>query len=543
MTSTQSSSSLDMKRGGARVRELAKGIHGFLTVFIALLFFSQYVFAQDPLSRSVVKIFTSCLKPNSYLPWQIGAQYNGGGSGSIIAGRRILTNAHVVSNQVYIQVQKAGDSRRYTANVEHVAHDCDLALLKISDEAETDLFFEGTQPIELGGIPKRLDEVVAYGFPVGGNELSTTKGVVSRVEVRLYEHSNKLLLAIQISAVLNPGNSGGPVIMDGRLVGVAFEKMVGIKVEGIGYIIPVPIIEHFLKDLEDGMYGGFPWIGILAENMESQSMRNFYGMGSDDTGVLVTKVFYGSSAWGVLEEDDVLLAIDTVNVNNDGTVRFRENEKLDYADLITRRQVGENLDIRVLRHGKEMSLSMRLVGWSKPLVPGPQYDVLPTYYIFAGLVFQPLSYDYINDYVMLLGDPPVEFTNLYLYGEASDGHMEITKEVESKAIPSVSKKIKEIVILGSVLVHDINIAYHEMGNVIVRRINGKEISNMKDVIEAFRTPSGGYHFIEFNQGVDKPRIIIDADRASAATYEIMEKYDIQNNCSADLRGDASCISR
>ena len=115
MTSTQPSTSLNMKRCVSRIRKLAKGTHRFLTVFIALLFFSQYVFAKEEPSISTVKIFAACRKPDYYQPWQTGWQYRTGGSGCIIAGRRILTNAHIVSDQEYLQVRKAGDPRKYSA--------------------------------------------------------------------------------------------------------------------------------------------------------------------------------------------------------------------------------------------------------------------------------------------------------------------------------------------------------------------------------------------------------------------------------------------
>ena len=65
---------------------------------------------------------------------------------------------------------------------------------------------------------------MTYGFPAGGEQISYTRGVVSRIEVEGYVHiGNRAFLAVQTDAAINPGNSGGPVIQDDKVVGVAFE--------------------------------------------------------------------------------------------------------------------------------------------------------------------------------------------------------------------------------------------------------------------------------------------------------------------------------
>jgi S1-C subfamily serine protease len=97
---------------------------------------------DDPLTKSVVKIFTTMQEPNYYEPWREGEQEYVSGSGCVLPGNRILTNAHVVSNAIFIEVLKEGDSQKYIAKKEFVAHDCDLAILKIDDPK----FFQGTTP-------------------------------------------------------------------------------------------------------------------------------------------------------------------------------------------------------------------------------------------------------------------------------------------------------------------------------------------------------------------------------------------------------------
>src|SRR5665213_150564 len=232
---------------------------------ILLFVLAQTPASADPLRKSLVKIFATVQYPNYWEPWRVGAQEEISGSGCIISGNRILTNAHVVSNQVFIQVLKEGDTKKYTAVRESVSHDSDLAVLKVLDKK----FFKGTQPVKFGGVPSLKDKVAVYGFPVGGEKLSITEGGISRIEVITYAHSQRSILGLQTDAAINPGNSGGPVFSGKKMVGVAFEDYRSNAAQNIGYIIPVPIIKKFLSEIRNGMGHDMPGLGVSAQNMEN----------------------------------------------------------------------------------------------------------------------------------------------------------------------------------------------------------------------------------------------------------------------------------
>ena len=93
-------------------------------------------------------------------------------------------------------------------------------MLDVEDEG----FWNGVPPLELGPLPRLQDSVAVVGYPVGGDTISVTAGVVSRIEVTDYSHGSSDLLAIQIDAAINGGNSGGPVFnRSGQCVGIAFQ--------------------------------------------------------------------------------------------------------------------------------------------------------------------------------------------------------------------------------------------------------------------------------------------------------------------------------
>src|ERR1041385_322229 len=224
-------------------------------IFLALVYESASQ-AANP-ERSVIQSMTFAQQPVWDAPWRFDSVRRMGGSGFVIKGKRIMTNAHVVSWGRQIIVRRYQDPRPYVAEVEFVGHDCDLAVLKVEDER----FFDKLEALDFGDLPKVRSAVITYGYPAGGEEISYTRGVVSRIELETFAHiGNRRLLSVQTDAAINPGNSGGPVIQEDKVVGVAFQGIPGL--ENAGFFIPPPVIEHFLRDIADGGYHGIPQAGI-----------------------------------------------------------------------------------------------------------------------------------------------------------------------------------------------------------------------------------------------------------------------------------------
>src|SRR5262245_62486388 len=197
-------------------------MHRFYLLICALALFGVVQLEAQPNSQiqdSLVRITSTEVEPDYRAPWNSGTIGRGVGAGFVIDGNRIMTNAHVVSNSRYLTVERDGDPNKYPAKVLFVAHDCDLALITV-DSA----FFKNMLPLKFGGIPELESTVSAYGYPIGGERMSVTTGIVSRIDFQLYTHSSiDQHLAVQISAQINPGNSGGPVVQNGKVVGVALQ--------------------------------------------------------------------------------------------------------------------------------------------------------------------------------------------------------------------------------------------------------------------------------------------------------------------------------
>lgn len=241
----------------------------------------------------------------------------------------IMTNAHCVAEATFVQVEVQGMPDKVEAEVVAVSHQIDLALIRLADRALEAKLQKALPRIKLGDdLPAYRDKVVTVGYPQGGQQISFTEGVVSRIDVMQMAHSGLPSLLVQTDAAINPGNSGGPVFADGsgRAIGVATQKISGG--EGLGYVVPVPMIRQFLRDLADQRVDGIPNLGFTYQTLENEALRRRLGLREGETGIRVNEIARGSSADGLLRPDDVILEIAGDPVYNDGRIPFRRDQRI-----------------------------------------------------------------------------------------------------------------------------------------------------------------------------------------------------------------------
>ncbi|HWE35093.1 MAG TPA: serine protease, partial [Isosphaeraceae bacterium] len=237
---------------------------------------------EEAIRRSVVKVFATMRVPDYQRPWLKQGAAEATGTGVVIEGKRILTNAHVVTYASQVAVQGNQDADKVRAKVEAVAPGIDLAVLKLEDES----FFDRRAPLpRRAELPEIKDAVLVYGYPTGGSGLSITKGGVNRVEFAGYSASTSGL-RIQVDAAINPGNSGGPALVGDKMIGLAFSRL--NRADNIGYIIPAEEIDAFLKDVADGRYDGKPALFGAFQTLENDALRGFLKLDKKTTGIVVS---------------------------------------------------------------------------------------------------------------------------------------------------------------------------------------------------------------------------------------------------------------
>src|SRR5256886_2725703 len=361
------------------------------------------------IQKSLVRITSTEVEPDYRAPWNTGAIGRGVGAGFVIEGPRIMTNAHVVSNTRYLTVERDGDPNKYPARVVFVAHDCDLALITV-DSPE---FFKNMVPLGFGWIPELESTVSAYGYPIGGDRMSVTTGIVSRIDFQLYTHSSiDSHLAIQISAQINPGNSGGPGMQNGKLVRIAFQGYSGDIAQGVAYMIPTPVIRRFLTDIKDGHYDKYVDLGVTPTKLQNPSQRRYLGLPDDGRGVIVGTVIEAGPVGKVLKQGDVLLSIDDHAIASDGFVEL-EGERVEMPEVVERKFKGDKVKFEIVRDKKPMKLTIVLETVWPYQMQAHHYDTRPRYIVYGGVFFLTLSLELFD--VLHNSDTPGRHFFEYLY--------------------------------------------------------------------------------------------------------------------------------
>ncbi|XP_033146179.1 protease Do-like 2, chloroplastic isoform X2 [Brassica rapa] len=491
---------------------------------------------------AVVKVYCTHTAPDYSLPWQKQRQFTSTGSAFMIGDGKLLTNAHCVEHDTQVKVKRRGDDRKYVAKVLVRGVDCDIALLSVESED----FWKGAEPLRLGHLPRLQDSVTVVGYPLGGDTISVTKGVVSRIEVTSYAHGSSDLLGIQIDAAINPGNSGGPAFNDqGECIGVAFQVYRSEETENIGYVIPTTVVSHFLTDYErNAKYTGYPCLGVLLQKLENPALRECLKVPTNE-GVLVRRVEPTSDASKVLKEGDVIVSFDDLRVGCEGTVPFRSSERIAFRYLISQKFAGDIVELGIIRAGEPKKVQVVL----RPRVHLVPYHIdggQPSYIIIAGLVFTPLSEPLI-EYVLLsfasMQKKNINISSLFRkcliifswkFGmDREECEDTIGLKLLTKARYSVARfRGEQIVILSQVLANEVNIGYEDMNNQQVLKFNGTHIRNIHHLAHLIDMCKDKYLVFEFE---DNYVAVLEREASNSASLCILKDYGIPSERSADLR--------
>lgn len=445
----------------------------------------------------VVRVFATTQDADHDSPWQTRSPASSTGSGVVIAGGAILTGAHVVADATFLQIQKPSHPDKAIARVRAVCHDADLALLEVIEPAD---FLADVVPAELGEMPRLRDEVAVVGYPVGGEEISITEGVVSRIEVQRYSHSQRNLLAVTVDAAINAGNSGGPVFGHGKVVGIAFQKLTGV--DNIGEMVPPPVIRTFLDGVAAGKAPQVPAMGVVTQNLENPLLRRRLGLATGASGVMVTQLEHGSGAAAALRKRDVITSVDGLAVANNGTVLYGGRHRTRFDVILGHHYIGDVIEVGVWRDGAALTVPVTLGPW-RPLVPRTRYDQAPRYLVFGGLVFQSLTRDFLATWDKWWNKAPKEFLYYYYQGARS--------ETQS-----------EVVILSKILADEINVGFSHLYNEGVATVDGAAPRDLDDFAARLAAADGVVEITTTSGGV----IVLDTAEVAKATPRILERYRI-----------------
>lgn len=346
---------------------------------------------QETVQDTVVQVFAQIAETDILQPYKTPQQYASCGSGFFINDNGdLITNAHVVNQAVAVWIQVPSLGKRIIDVDVISVSERDLALLRVRPD---DLAFMKKQ---LGKIPylnlgnsdviRRADEVLALGYPLGQQSLKSTTGVISGHEQGM----------IQMSAPINPGSSGGPLLnTKGEVVGINTSGVT--EAQNVGYIIPVNDLKIVLPDMYKHKLLRKPFLGVFFNNA-TESLTEFLGNPQPGGCYVVEVVKNSTLSKAGVQRGDMIYEINGYRLDMYGemNVPWRE-DKLSIIDYVSRLSVGQDINLVVYRKGKRMDFT---VAFSQNELPAirklyPGYEDV-SYEVFAGMVVAPLTLNHIH---------------------------------------------------------------------------------------------------------------------------------------------------
>lgn len=467
---------------------------------------------EEEIRESVVKVFTTSRLPDPFRPWQKQNAQESTGTGVVIDGKRILTNAHVVFYATQVSVQPNQSSDKVNATVEAIAPGIDLAILSLEDES----FFEKRPPIPMAEkLPEVKDSVVVYGYPTGGTSLSITKGAVNRIEFAPYGQGTAGL-RIQVDAAINPGNSGGPALVDNKIIGLTFSRLGGA--DNIGYIIPTEEIRLFLKDVADGKYDGKPNMFDLLQTLENAALRAKLNFPKKSVGMVVHEPAQKDEKYP-LKKWDIITKVGDTEVDNTGLVTIGPNLRVRFQYLLQKLTKDGKVPMTVFRDGKEIPVQVPVSGERDDLIKGLR-GKYPSYFLYGPLVFSPVTAEYMAG----IERSPGASMLLALIGSPL-----ITRRGEEVAFPG-----EELVVVSSqMFAHAIGKGYSNPFAKVVKEVNGVKIKNLKHMVETLRDTKEKFITIQFNDR-NSETIVFNRQEVLKAMDDILSDNSVRQQASDDL---------
>lgn len=461
--------------------------------------------------NAVVKVFATVARPDLGRPWTKEAPVEVSGSGVVIEGKRILTNAHIVAyaSQLQIQANQSGD--KLSASVAAVAPGIDLAVLKLDDES----FFATHAPLpRASALPLVKDAVLAYGYPAGGTSLSITKGIVSRIEFVPYQFGT-FGLRIQIDAAINPGNSGGPAMAGDRMIGLAFSHLKNS--ENIGYIVPDEEIELFLKQVASGSYAGSkPTFRGETQSLQNPALRAFLKLDSTVHGVVVRRTF-DQSASAVLRQWDVITRIADTPIDDEGMINVAPGLRLLFTYMVQKTVRNGAVPLTIVRAGKTLHVDAPVPA-HYPMLIDALMGRNPQYFIYGPLVFETATQDFVGARGKDLG-PLLVFVGSPLMTELS--------------APQPPERSELVAIAAPFFPHKISKGYGSPMGAVVKTVNGTAVKSLAHLVELLRDLKDEFVTFEFDGRLGEA-LVFRREEMLSTTEQILTDNGVRAQGSADM---------
>lgn len=475
--------------------------------------------AAPSFETSTVKVISSMRAPDLTKPWAKQPAVEQTGSGAVIAGHRILTNAHVViyASQVQIQTGEGGD--KISATVEAIAPGMDLAVLKLADES----FFDTHPALAFSNVlPGPQDSIALYGFGVGANTATITRRTSPRSDflpAGPYVGGLRTLL----NSPIDPTATGGPAMVGNRMIGLAFSRLPSTQAgaQPLSYVIPTEEIELFLADIPGGRFEHKPTLYDDFQTLENPALRSFLKADAAMQGMVVRQPALPDSTYP-LKAWDIITKVGDFPVDNQGMVKLPNNMRVRFLYQVQKLGTGGTVPLTVVREGKSLTLEMPVATSFPKLIPFLQ-GAYPSYFIFGPLVFANATEDYALGMTASTTTGPA-INTLF----ATAGSPLITRRSDRSAFAGEAL----VVIPTPMFPHPLSEGYGNPLGKVVKAVNGVPVRNLGHLVQLLRDARDEFISFEF-AGRNAEAMVFRRQDLVAATESILADNGIREQGSAD----------
>jgi len=455
--------------------------------------------------NAVVTLEVSARQYNYLQPWFRGTQ-TVLKPGVVLAPQTLLTTAHGLVNRTVVRTRAGGRGTWFDTRVTWIDYPANLALLTVDDEG----FWRDRQPVSLStAIPEEANlRVVRWR----GGSLELRKAEYNRFTVSNPTGGGAAHVVFEVNAEVSAIGWGEPLVSDDQVIGLVFAQR-----GNVCHVLPAPFIQSILDAREQGAFRGLGYFDFTWQPTENPDMLRYLRAPDTGQGVVIIDVPRLSPTARVLRPRDVILQIDGFDIDHSGDYRDPLYGHLMLENLSTRhRWAGDRIPLKIWRDGAPLEVEYTLppLRHAARLVPEDDADQPPEYFIVGGLIFQPLTRNYLRSWGQDW-ERTAPFRLSYFRNEE----------------PSPERPAR--VILSSVLPDPINLGYQEVRTLVLERVNGHAVSTLTDLQHALTQPTEGFHLFEFLAGESLQRIVLDATQLEPAAARILQRYGIE--ASAEIR--------
>src|SRR5881397_3119014 len=352
--------------------------------------------AAQPKEVALVRVNVTGQGYDYFRPWQKKAPFSKRALGAVLPKGRVLVTADLVTNQNYVELERAESGEKTAANVRVIDYEANLALLEPAEKS----FLVGITPLEITSDTVVGDRLAAWQLePTGA--LLATEGLVTTVQMMPYpiDIGEFLTYRISIPMQYRENSYTVPLVKNNKLAGLLLRYDSRSQLLDA---IPAPVITHFLKEAESKSYRGFPSAGFSFFPTRDPELREFAEEKGKGGGVYVTNVEPGTPAMKAgLQVGDVVTAVGNHEIDQNGNYVDPLYGKIEFTNLLTAHAyAGDVVPFHIERKGKPMQVNVTLEHRDTKDYVSPPYnlDQPPRYFVLVGLIFQELSRQYRKEW-------------------------------------------------------------------------------------------------------------------------------------------------